>query len=347
MSITFEQLISHNKRNSNLLVLGIVLFSALLFGIFGVAIGSVDSRDLLYPFLTGSSVGAALSIAGASTSLYFGKHIITGLSGARKVYYSTDPLLFNVVEEMSIAAGIPTPEIYAIYDESPNAFATGRDPEHAIVGITTGLRKKLSRDELQAVIAHEMAHIKNYDIRLMMLIGVFAGLIVLASDFFSRYFLDTLKFKRTRKVHTKKNPAFFAAAAVIALVLAWLAPLIARLLQLAVSREREYLADSTAVKFCRNPTALASALKKISDDPVHLESDNRALEHLYIINPDPKQRFVRVHKDSIWSTHPPLSKRIARLNRLAGLYPEPAKASEDKAPESYTFDPSVFESIDS
>ena len=347
MTITFEQLIAHNKRNSLFLILGIVVFTSLIFGTFGVALGSIDAEDLLFPFLIGSSVGAVLALSGATFSFFFGRYLITSISGARKVHYSTDPVLFNVVEEMAIAAGIPTPEIYAIYDESPNAFASGRDPEHAIVGITTGLRKKLNRDELQAVIAHEIAHIKNYDTRLMMLVGVFAGLIVLASDFFARHFLDTMKFRGSRKAHHgKKNPAFFAVATVIALILAWLAPMIARILQLAVSREREYLADASAIKYCRNPTALASALRKLSDDPNHLVSDNRALEHMFVINPNPRQRLTRAHRDSIWSTHPPLARRIARINRLAGLYPEPPKAPEDEAPQEYTFNPQTFESID-
>ncbi|MCB0317333.1 MAG: M48 family metallopeptidase [Bdellovibrionales bacterium] len=347
MSITFEQLIAHNKRQSFFLILGLISFTAIIFGSFGIALSSVDASDFLFPFLIGASIGGILASVGAILSFYLGPYIITGISGARKVHYSTDPILFNVVEEMAIAAGIPTPSIYAIYDESANAFASGRDPEHALIGITTGLRKKLTRDELQAVIAHEIAHIKNFDIRLMMLVGVFAGLIVLASDFFARHFLDTIKFRGTRKsYHGKKNPAFFVIAAIISLVLAWLAPLTARLLQLAVSREREFLADATAIKFCRNPTALISALKKISKDPEHLECDNRALEHLFVINPDPKQRLSNLHKDSIWSTHPPLIKRISRLNKLAKLYPQIPEEKTKQTPEKYTFNPEAFESID-
>ena len=314
------------------MVAGMVVFTAAFFGLFfHYFFGSLDEFDAK-TFLFGVFFGALLSTAGAAISFYFGTSIVAYISNARLVDKADDPVLFNVVEEMAIAAGIPAPKIYAIPDESPNAFASGRDPQHAIVAITTGLRKKLTRDELQAVIAHEMAHIKNYDIRLMMLIAVFAGLIVLFSDFFVRNFINGFRLRGGRRTSSgsgKSQNALTAVVAIVSLIFAILAPIIARFLQLAISREREYLADTTAVQFCRNPLALASALKKISLDPEKLEYDNRATEHMYIINPDPKLRLNKADWDSIWSTHPPLIKRISRLNDLAGK-----TASESLEPEN-------------
>lgn len=327
MTVTFETLIQHNKRMSHALVIGMVAFTAVVFGTFGAAFsGSPD--QMLALFFGSAVIGSLVAITGSVGSFFFGGSIVAGITGARAADYSEDPVLFNVVEEMAIAAGVPVPKIYIIKDEAPNAFATGRDPKHAIIGITTGLRKKLTRDELQAVIAHEMGHIKNYDIRLMMMVGVFAGLIVLVSDFFIRHFLDRMWIGggRRRTSSTSSNnasPLVMIVAIIVALVLAWVAPLIAKLMQLAVSREREYLADATGVQFCRNPLALASALKKIATDQDPLESANRATEHMFIVNPDPAKRNFISEPDSIWSTHPPTRRRIAKLDRMAGLFPTP------------------------
>ncbi|NLF24262.1 MAG: M48 family metallopeptidase, partial [Deltaproteobacteria bacterium] len=205
-------------------------------------------------------------------------------------------------------------------DPAPNAMATGRDPEHALVAITTGLRTKLKRDELQAVIAHEIAHIKNSDTGLMMMVAVYAGLIVWVSDLGERLFLQKNcpggrhQGGRSRGSGSALQLILF----VVTLCLIWLAPIISKLLQLAISRQREYLADAAAVKYCRNPGALAEALKKISLDTDTPSRKNRALEHLYIINPDPKLRLERPDWDSLWSTHPPLIERIKRLRALEG-----------------------------
>lgn len=324
MAETFETLITHNKRSSFLLVATMTLVIAVLGGFFTTALSGAPTEDFSVFFFPGAFVGLCLALAAATGAYFFGATILTTMSDSYEAFKPDDPVLFNVVEEMSLAAGLPIPRIFVIQSESPNAFATGRDPENAIIGITTGLRKKLSRDELQAVIAHEMAHIQNYDIRLMMLTAVFAGVIVLLADFFLRSFGHGFRFGGNRRsgksmrIGSRKNAqaGWIFLVILVGLLLAWLAPWIAKLLQLAVSREREYLADATAVKLCRNPNALADALHKIALDANELETNNRAMEHLYIINPSPKQRLLNAHKDSIWSTHPPAIKRIARLRAL-------------------------------
>lgn len=323
---TFETLIQKNKRNSVWLISAMVLFIALLCGVFAIVYSGSNPEHLLAPFVTGASYGLLLASAASVLSFYGGHRIVGAINGAIEIEYFEDPMLFNVVEEMAIAAGTPKPRVFVIFDDAPNAFATGRDPEHAVIGITTGLRKKLNRYELQAVIAHEMAHITRYDTLLMMLVAVFAGVIVLISDFFRRSFLHGLKFnggrKKTNIVKAKRgaNPYFVIAAIFVALCLAWLAPIIAKIIQLAISREREYLADATAIQYCRNPDALVSALKKISLDKEEFQYVNRATEHMFIINPDPKLKLEAFNKDSIWSTHPPLINRISRINSLRGQY---------------------------
>jgi len=212
VALTFENLIDHNKRSSAALIFCMIVFVIVLGSAFSV--GYAGYRDFEYAkdtALFGALIGAIIAFLAALFSYYAGNHIIMGISNARRVDHALDPILFNVVEEMAIAAGIPPPKIYAIPDESPNAFATGRDPEHAVLAITTGLRKKLSRDELQAVVAHEVAHIKSYDTRLMMLTGVFAGVIVLVSDFFVRSYLDRIRLRGGRREYEVKprNSIFY------------------------------------------------------------------------------------------------------------------------------------------
>lgn len=323
--LTFESLITHNRRTSILLIAGLTILvtataAGLTAGYSVYQTGDFTAEGLYF----GAKIGAAATIFGALVSYYGGNFILASMHGAITVGRHNDLMLFNVVEEMAIAAGIPAPKIFAIKDESPNAFASGRDPQHAMIGITTGLRKKLTREELQAVIAHEMAHIKNYDTRLMMLVAIFAGIVVLMSDFFRKRFVDafTFKFRGRSRSGGRRQVGLLRglACGLVALLFSWLAPFCARLLQLAVSREREYLADATAVQFCRNPEALIKALEKIATDPEQLYDDNRATEHMYIVNPNPRFRLQHANSDSLWSTHPPLIKRIQRLKKLSGHY---------------------------
>src|SRR5262249_38358942 len=238
------------------------------------------------------------------------------LSHARPIEHKDDPELFNVVEEMAIAAGIPMPRIYVIADSAPNAFATGRDPQHAAVTITTGLRTKLTRDELQGVIAHEISHIRNYDSRLMLLLTVLVGTVVMLADFF----WQILRFsspgggRRSRDSSKDGGGPLALILIIIAVVLALVAPLLAQLIQLAVSRQREYLADASGVELTRYPQGLANALRKIDADPDVMSVANRGTPHLYIANPI-KKFEARAH--TAFASHPPIKERIRRLEALA------------------------------
>jgi len=289
-----------NRRNSFLLVVGI---TALLV-VLGYFIGEYWGVGYF-----GVGLALVIAVVMSLTAYYSGDKMILAMSRAKRIEKKDNPQLFNVVEELSIAAGLPMPAVYVIEDSAPNAFATGRDPEHASIAITTGLLEKLNRDELQGVIAHEMSHIGNRDILYATMVGILVGTIVMLSDFFLRSFFWTGG--RRRKKSGQGGGG--AIVLVIAIVLAILAPLFAKLLQLAVSRQREYLADATAVKLTRYPDGLASALEKIANDREVLEVANRATQHLYIVNPiKPFEKRAK----SLFSTHPPIEERIARLRAM-------------------------------
>ncbi|HZY64868.1 MAG TPA: M48 family metallopeptidase [Rubrobacteraceae bacterium] len=304
---TFRDRISANKRNSLLLISLFIAFVA----VFGYVVGFAWIGDP-----TGALFGLALAfVAGTVSGLltyYGGARMVLAASRAREVTHDEAPVLYNVVEEMSLASGLPMPKVYIIDDTAPNAFATGRDPEHAAVAVTSGLLQKLDRDELQGVMAHEMAHVGNLDIRYAMLVGVLVGTTVLISDFFLR----SLWFGGGRRMGGNRGGGGGYAQLImmlVAILLAILAPIFARLLQLSISRQREYLADATAVKLTRNPKGLADALEKISGDKEILEAANRATAHLYIVNPIKK--FEKRAK-GLFSTHPPIEERVQILRSL-------------------------------
>jgi heat shock protein HtpX len=300
---TFRDRIAINKRNSLLLIAAFLAFIT----VFGYIIGYAwlgNPAEAVFGLVLALVVG---TVAGLAT-YYGGDRMVLAASHAREVTHDEAPVLFNVVEEMTIAAGLPMPKVYIIDDTAPNAFATGRDPEHASVAVTSGLLEKLNRDELQGVIAHEMSHVGNFDIRYAMLVGILVGTTVLISDFFLR----GLWFGGGRRREDGGGQAQLIMMA-IAIVLAILAPIFARLLQLSISRQREYLADASAVQLTRNPKALADALQKISGDQEVLEVANRATAHLYIVNPIKK--FEKRAK-GIFSTHPPIEERIKILRSM-------------------------------
>jgi heat shock protein HtpX len=317
MAETFRDLIADNKRKSFLLVVVFVLFTLVVAGVLALAIifsvdpGLVDHMS----WSTGILVGACAAVV-SFLLMYFaylsGDQLILGISGARPMEKSADPQLFNVVEEIAIAAGIPMPKVYLIHDSAPNAFATGRDPEHASVAITTGLREKLNREELQGVLAHEISHIRNYDIRLMMLLAVLIGTIVMLADFFWQIQWYSGRRSSSRDKGDGKGWIVLVIF-ILAILLAAIAPLLAQIIQLAVSRQREYLADASAVELTRNPLGLANALRKIDDDPNVLESANRGTAHLYIANPIKK---FEARANSVFASHPPIQDRIRRLLAL-------------------------------
>ncbi|MDK9699429.1 MAG: zinc metalloprotease HtpX [bacterium] len=298
---TFHSLILKNKRNSLLLMTAAV---ALLL-ILGVAIGEVWFGEPIGGLLLAGFAALVVVIF----SWFGGGDLVLLVSQAKPIEKREHPQLFNVVEELSIAAGIPMPRIYIIEDTAPNAFATGRDPTDATVAITRGLLEKLDRDELQGVMAHELSHIRNYDIRFAMLMTVLVGMIVLLADFFLRGTFWGVGRRRSSNDHGHW------IVVLLAMLLAILAPLLASLIQMAMSRQREYLADASAIELTRYPDGLASALRKISDDEEPLEAANRATQHLYIVNPLEK---FKQGADSLMSTHPPLEERINRLRQLTG-----------------------------
>jgi len=316
---TFRDLIAANKRQSALLVLLFCLFVAAVAMVLGLGVlvyldpGSAARLDWREALVAGAVAGG-IALLVSLFGYYEGDHLILATSGARPIAHKDDPELFNVVEEMSIAAGIPMPQVYLIQDPAPNAFATGRDPQHAAVAITTGLRAKLRREELQGVMAHEISHIRNYDIRLMLLMAVLVGTVVMLSDFFWQILRSSSGGSRRGDGKDSKGGGLVMLVLfVIAIILAILAPLLAQLIQLAVSRQREYLADASGVELTRYPQGLASALKKIDADPAVLKHANRGTAHLYIANPIKK---FEERAASIFASHPPMQDRIRRLEAL-------------------------------
>lgn len=292
--------IAANRRNTFLLIAVMTVVLMLLGYALGLYWGLGEG---------GLIIAGIVALVWMGISYFSGDSILLSASRAREIQKADHPKLFNIVEELTIASGLPLPKIYIIDDSAPNAFATGRDPAHASVAITRGLLGKLDRAELQGVMAHELSHVQNRDILYATLIGAIAGAIILVSD----VFLRALRFGRSSRGGGKRGGGGAALLIVLGLVLAVLAPLIARLLQMAVSRQREYLADASAVKMTRYPEGLASALEKIARDPDKLDVASRATQHLYIVNPFEKDRWSL---DSLWSTHPPLEERIRRLRAL-------------------------------
>ncbi len=304
------ELIRANKRNSWFLVLITLIILVGLCWTIGLAVGHGDPGAGAMGILVGVVVCFILLLF----SWYGGRSLILSMSNARKLSHEDQPRLFNIVEEMSISAGIPMPDVYLIEDSAPNAFATGRDPEHSAVAVTTGLLDRLNRDELQGVIAHEMSHIQNFDIRFAMLMAVLVGAIALISDAFWRGFFRT---GRRSSRNSKGGGGGQVLLLLLALLFAILAPLLGKIIQLAVSRQREYLADASAAELTRYPEGLAQALLKISQDNKVLEAANRATQHLYIVNP------IKPFEDranALFSTHPPIEERVARLRSIAQIH---------------------------
>ena len=319
MAETFYNQIAENKRKSFLLSLIVVaLFAALGFSI-GVATTGEWSGGI---FVT---VIALLVGGGLAVGSYFGGDaLVLRVSGAREVDPTSAPQLMNVVQELAIAANVPMPKVYIIDDTAPNAFATGRDPKHASVAITTGLLEKLDREELQGVLGHELSHVRNFDIRFSMIVGVLVGSIALLADFFLRF--TFWGGGRRSSSDSRGSGGLQVIFFVVAIVLSIVAPIVTRLVQLAVNRQREYLADASSVALTRNPYGLERALAKISADPEVLEVANRATQHMYFTNPIKK---FEERSSGLMSTHPATLDRINRLRELTGEKPlDPAEAAQ-------------------
>ena len=320
MSRTFDQQIKANKRLS---LFYCFLVIVVLAGLGGAVLLYYSPEN----WLIGGIGAALLGLIVAIVAWTFGSDIVLKLSNARKATALELQIVENVTEEMAIAAGIPPPKVYIIDDPSPNAFATGRRPERAYVVVTTGLIEILNREELQGVVAHEVAHIRNNDIKLMTTLAIVAGLVPLISHMFLR----SMWYGGGRR---SRGSGGGGVIVIIGIALAVIAPLFATLLKLAVSRKREFMADATAVELTRNPDGLASALTKLSRPKTKLKSASPATEHMYIINPlKPLQRAR-----SWFSTHPTLEKRIMAIKGMSSMAYERQQAMEATAAQQDSAD---------
>lgn len=289
--------IQSNIWRSYVFILGFVILIALLSYVFGRAFGYGDSFVVF---------GVVISIGSGLVSYFFGDSIVLLMSHARLATRQQDFDFYTVTENLCIADGLPMPKLYVIDDSAMNAFATGRDPNHASVCATSGLLERLDRREIEGVIAHELSHVKNYDIRLMAIVTVLAGTIVYASDMFMRNM-----WWRDRDSDRNDSGIFL----ILGIVLALLTPLIASIIQLAISRKREYLADASGALLTRYPEGLARALEKIGKDQDVLESASNATAHLFISNPF-KEKKSRAWFSGLFDTHPPIEERIRILRSM-------------------------------
>lgn len=290
------------NRTKTWLIMGLfIAFATTLAFVFGKAQG--------FGF---SYAGIALIVSGLMSfaSYYYSDKVILAMSKAKKIQKQDQPVLFRIIENLSIGAGMPMPSVYIINDSAPNAFATGRNPQHAIVCVTTGLLDKLTKVELEGVIAHEISHIQNYDVRLMAIVVVLVGVVALLADLFTRSLWYGGYSRRDRE--SKGTESIFL---LIGLILAILSPIIATLIQLAISRKREFLADASGVLITRYPEGLARALEKISKDKEALEVANNATAHLYIVNPF-KGKDLHNWFSGLFNTHPPIEERIRILHAM-------------------------------
>lgn len=292
--------VSKNKAYSVLLVFA---FLIVIIGLGFFAAQYYNSPGILL-------IAVVFSTVSAFISYFFSDRITLAMSGAQEIDLKSQPQLYRIVENLTIAAGLPMPRVYIIDDTAMNAFATGRNPKNAVICVTTGLLSRLNQTELEGVLAHELSHIGNYDIRFMTLVVVLVGIITLLADWMLR-----LSFFGGGDDNDNRgnNPIFLIAGIVLLII----SPIIAMLIQLAVSRKREYLADASGALLTRYPEGLASALEKIAGDHEPLEAANKATAHLYISNPlkdhegDSQSWFA-----GLFNTHPPIEERVKRLREM-------------------------------
>jgi len=300
--MTIYDHIRTNRRRTWLLMFLFVVFVAGVVELIALALGGGYIAGIIALILAGLFV---------TISYYSASSLVLGISRAKEVKHDENPDLYHIVENLCIGSGLPMPKIYIIEDTAPNAFATGRDPQHATVVVTSGLLQKLDKLELEGVIAHELSHIGNYDVRLMTLVVVLVGLVALLADFMLLF----TWFGAGRRPSNRGHGEGMAGAIILvaAVAAAILAPLAAQLIKLAISRSREYLADASAALLTRYPEGLARALEKIAADTEPLEVANKATAHLYIVNP------LKGHKswaNNLFSTHPPMEERVRRLRAM-------------------------------
>jgi len=298
--VSFYEEIKSNNRMTYFLF---IIFFFLII-ILGILVSLVTDFYLFVPIF------GFIAIVYILVSYYNSDKIVTAISGAKPADEQQFKQLHNIVEEMALASGQPKPKVYVIHDTAINAFATGRNPEHSVICVTTGAVQRLNRAELTGVVAHEMSHIRNRDIKVMTMAAILVGLAVLLSDFMLRMVFWGGVGRGNR---SGKGGALFIAALAIGIILAILTPFIAQLIKFAISRKREYLADASAAQLTRYPQGLVGALQKIKNDKEPLEAANKATAHLYIANPLKGQKLWM---KSMFSTHPPIEDRIARLQGM-------------------------------
>lgn len=296
----YEQ-ITRNKWKSFFLILFFLCLIFALVWIFGELTGWGPQ---------GLIIAVIIAVAMTFGSYYASDKIVLAISKAKPVEKKDYPYLYNVVEGLAIAAGLPKPHCYIIDDTAPNAFASGRNPKNSVIVVTKGLLEKLNRAELEGVIAHEMAHIKNYDVLVQTLTVVMVGVVVLLSDWILRSFIWG---GRRRRTSSKGRGSGAEILIVVGLVLAVLSPIVSQLVRLAVSRKREFLADANGALLTRYPPGLASALKKLAADREPLEAANKATAHLYIVNP---LKDIKGRMNKLFSTHPPIEERVSALEKM-------------------------------
>ncbi len=297
MRISFDE-VRKNKSRSVILISVFII----LIGFLGGFIGFIYDNILF-----GMIIAIIFSLIYSIIAYRQGGNMILRLTGARPVTKQEYPHLYHSIEAIAVAAGIKPPKAYVIEDDAMNAFATGKDPDNAAITVTTGLLKVLNRQELEGVVAHEMAHIKNYDIRFMMLTTVLIGIVSLLSHFIFRVFLFGGGSNR-------KDGRVTLILLAIGIVLVILTPIFSQIIKLAISRKREYMADATAAVLTRYPPGLASALEKISGDGRKLKSANSSNAHLFISSPYHKKK--KSFFKNLFATHPPIEDRINRLNQM-------------------------------
>lgn len=307
--LNIYQIQTANKVKSAVIVF---LFIAFMFVVVYVLTNAI-SYYMGYSADGFTFFGVALVISGISSfvSYYYSDKIVLGVSGARRATPQEDRLFTQVVENLCIGAGLPKPTLYVIDDPSPNAFATGRDPNHAVICATSGLLDKLNRSELEGVFGHELTHVKSYDTRLMAVVAVMVGLVALLGD----WFLRSMWFGGGRRRNSEGEVG--AIFMILGIVFAILSPIVGTLIQLAISRRREFMADAGSVEITRQPNDLISALEKISADPEPLRNANKATAHLYIENPFKKDGHGnRAWFSNLFDTHPPIAQRIKALQNM-------------------------------
>lgn len=289
--------IKNNKIKSGVVVFGFILMVTLIIYFVCMAF-DLGAFSIVFALIF-SSISAYISY-------YNSDKIILSMNKARPATHEEDQKLVNILDTLMISSGLEhKPKLYVVEDSQPNAFATGRNPENSVICVTTGLLEKLNYYELEGVIAHEMSHIKNYDIRLSAVVTVMLGLIVMLSDMFSRW-----AFRSSKKDSDNKANGILMLVGFVLLIFA---PIFGQLMQLAISRRREYLADATAIEFTRNPDGLISALSKLDSDPDELEVANSSTAHMYIVCP---LKNKKKKSSSLFSTHPPIADRIEAIRNL-------------------------------